>query len=46
MQLIIDESFAEKVIPGDDSVRLLDRVIEEIDIRSLVGESGFEPLKD
>ena len=35
MQLLIDESFAEKVIPADDSVRLLDRIVEEIDISQL-----------
>ena len=36
MQLKIDESFAEKVIPADDSVRLLDRVIEEMDLKALM----------
>ena len=36
MQLKIDESFAEKVIPADDSVRLLDRVIEEMDLQALM----------
>ena len=35
MQLLIDESFAEKVIPADDSVRLLDRIVEEMDISQL-----------
>ena len=35
MQLIIDKSFAEKVIPSDDSVRLLDRIVEEMDLRAL-----------
>ena len=42
MQLLIDESFAEKVIPADDSVRLLDRVIEEIDITPLM--RAYDPL--
>ena len=35
MQLKIDEIFAEKVIPADDSVRLLDEVTEEMDYRPL-----------
>ena len=35
VQLLIDESFAEKVIPADDSVRLLDEIIEEMDLRPL-----------
>ena len=35
MQLLIDESFAEKVIPADDSVRLLDRIVEEMDLQQL-----------
>ena len=36
MQLKIDESFAERYIPADDSVRLLDRVVEEMDLRALM----------
>ncbi len=36
MQLLIDESFAEKVIPADDSVRLLDKIVEEMDLRALM----------
>lgn len=36
MQLKIDESFAEKVIPGSDSVRLLDKIVEEMDIGALM----------
>ena len=36
MQLKIDESFAEKVIPANDSVRLLDRIVEGMDIRALM----------
>lgn len=35
MQLIIDESFTEKVIPANDSVQLLDKVAEEMDIGAL-----------
>lgn len=35
MQLLIDESFAEKVIPADDSVRLLDEIVEEMDLSPL-----------
>ena len=36
MQLLIDESFAEKVISADDSVRLLDRIVEEMDLSKLL----------
>ena len=35
VQLFIDESFAEKVIPANDSVRLLDQIVEEMDLRPL-----------
>ena len=35
VQLLIDEGFAEKVIPADDSVRLLDQIIEEMDLSAL-----------
>ena len=35
MQLLIDENFAEKVIPADDSVRLLDQIVEEMDLSQL-----------
>ena len=35
MQLLIDESFAEKIIPADDSVRLLDKIVEEMDLSPL-----------
>lgn len=35
MQLFIDESFAERVIPANDSVRLLDQIVEEMDMRPL-----------
>ena len=31
VQLKIDENVAEKVIPADDSVRLLDQIVEEMD---------------
>jgi transposase len=36
VQLLIDESFAEKVIPADDSVRLLDQMVEEMDLTPLM----------
>ena len=36
MQLKIDESFAERYIPANDSVRLLDRVVEEMDLSALM----------
>ena len=36
MQLKIDEIFAEKVIPANDSVRLLDRIVEGMDLRALM----------
>ena len=35
VQLLIDESFAEKVIPADDSVRLLNQMVEEMDLSPL-----------
>ncbi len=35
MQLLIDESFAEKVIPENDSVRLLDKIVERMDLKAL-----------
>ena len=35
VQLLIDESFAEKIIPADDSVRLLDEIVEEMDLSPL-----------
>ena len=35
VQLLIDESFAEKIIPADDSVRLLDKIVEEMDLSPL-----------
>lgn len=35
VQLLIDEVFAEKVIPAEDSVRLLDQIIEEMDLSAL-----------
>ena len=36
MQLKIDEAFAEKVIPANDSVRLLDKIVEGMDLRALM----------
>lgn len=36
VQLKIDEVFAEKIIPADDSVRLLDEMIEEMDCTPLM----------
>ena len=36
MQLLIDESFAERIIPENDSVRLLDKIVEEMDLRPLM----------
>ena len=36
VQLLIDESFAEKIIPANDSVRLLDEIVEEMDLRPLM----------
>ena len=36
MQLKIDEVFAEKVIPADDSVRLLDDIVEGMDFSALL----------
>ena len=36
MQLKIDEIFAERAIPADDSVRLLDEVMEEMDYTPLM----------
>ena len=32
----IDESFAERYIPADDSVRRLDRIVEEMDLSALM----------
>ena len=46
MQEKIDEVFAEKVIPADDSVRLLDQIVEEMDIRPLqraYSDTGRKP---
>ena len=36
VQLLIDESFAEKIIPANDSVRLLDEIVEEMDLTLLM----------
>ena len=35
VQLKIDESFAEKVIPANDSVRLLDEIVERMNLKAL-----------
>ena len=35
IQLLISEEFAERVIPDNDSVRLLDDIIDKIDLRKL-----------
>jgi transposase len=46
VQLKIDEVFAENVIPADDSVRLLDRIVEEMDLSPLMraySEYGRKP---
>ena len=46
VQLKIDELFAEKVIPSDDSVRLLDQIVEEMDLTPLMraySELGRKP---
>ena len=32
IQLLISEEFAEKTIPENDSVRLIDKVIDEMDL--------------
>ncbi len=36
VQLLIDESFAEREIPANDSVRLLDEMVEEMDLTPLM----------
>ena len=46
VQLLIDDNFAEKVIPADDSVRLLDEIVEEMDLTPLMraySERGRKP---
>ena len=35
MQLLISEEFAERIIPDNDSVRLLDDIIDEMDLRCI-----------
>ena len=35
VQLKIDEAFAERVIPANDSVRLLDQTVDEMDLQPL-----------
>ena len=34
-QLLISEEFVERTIPEDDSVRLLDQLVDELDLHSL-----------
>ncbi|MFQ7291664.1 MAG: hypothetical protein ACLRQ0_05390 [Monoglobales bacterium] len=34
-QLLISEEFVERTIPEDDSVRLLDQIVDELDLHSL-----------
>jgi len=36
VQLKIDEAFAEKIIPADDSVRLLDEIVEGMELSALM----------
>ena len=46
MQVKIDEVFAEKVIPAEDSVRLLDQIIEEMELGCLMraySDTGRKP---
>ncbi len=46
VQLKIDEIFAENVIPADDSVRLLDQIVEEMELSPLMraySELGRKP---
>ena len=35
LQLLISESFAERIVPSDDSVRLLDQIVEEMRMEPL-----------
>ena len=42
MQVKIDESFAEKIIPADDSVRLIDQIVEEMNLAPLM--STYSPI--
>lgn len=37
VQLLISEEFTEREIPANDSVRLLEKMVEEMDLRSLFG---------
>ena len=49
VQLKIDEIFAENVIPADDSVRLLDQIVEEMNLHPLMraySELGRKPATD
>lgn len=49
MQLKIDEAFAEREIPANDSVRLLDQTVEEMDLSPLWStykRTGRKPATD
>lgn len=49
VQVKIDEVFAEKEIPADDSVRLLDQVIEEMNLEPLYraySDTGRKPATE
>ena len=35
IQLLISEEFAEKIIPENDSVRLVDEIIDEMNLKCL-----------
>lgn len=41
MQVKIDEVFAEKVIPADDSVRLIDQIVEEMNLEPLMSTYSY-----
>ena len=46
MQERIDEVFAEKMILADDSVRLIEQIVEEMDLRPLMraySDTGRKP---
>lgn len=49
VQIKIDEVFAEKVIPADDSVRLLDKIVEEMNLDPLYraySDTGRKPATE
>ena len=41
VQLLIDESFAEREIPANDSVRLLDEIVEEMNLSPLTSHKNL-----